>query len=330
MKKEPKFDVNDKVYVPERCKEGLPEEVWNFLPKSDYYEFVIKYKQANSTDVDYFVEISDFRGGKWERKISLTGRWINEKFLLSKEEMEAEKKKNQPVNATPSINKLIKQIVSEKENEKMTSATTTENTAMAQYEKHMEEVTIFAGITVPAVEFAKTCIRYAVHTGCRALGKSGEFLRGVMILVEEFLKDKKEIVDNACRWVLGFLAKNVHYLRKIPGIKDTSYLAFLESEQIQRFGIYAQASAKGDVIGELATKVFHWVQEWIFGTAVATSIKEALATPDGFMRFMSETDAKMRVSLAEKIQQEQEQEQEREAIAIDDMKPAMVQTPAVV
>lgn len=318
MKKEPKYQVYDTVFLPKRFKDELPEEVFNSRRGDEFYEFSIAYRKANTTDVDYFISICEADGGKWEKSISRTGRWINEKFLLSREEMEAEKKKNQPT-----INQVIQEKLSEKEIAKMTTTSKpAENTSIAQYEKQMEEVTIFAGIAVPAIEFAKTCIRYAAHAGCKALGKSGEFVGHVMALVEEFLKDKKEIVDNACRWVLGFLAKNVHYLRKIPGIKDTNYLTFLESEQIQRFGIYAQASAKGDVIGELTARVFAWVQEWIFGTAVVASIKDAIASPDGFMRFMSETDAKMRVSLVEKIQHEQEAE--REATAADEMKSAMV------
>lgn len=319
VKKEPKYQVFDRVFLPKRFKDELPEDCFNGIPGNEYFEFSIIYKQANSTDVDYFLSMTENNGGKWESKISRSGRWINEKFLLSREEMEVEKKKNQP------IDEMIREKLSKKENEKMsytmTSAVKTDGSAIAQYEKQMEEVTIFSGIAVPAVEFAKTCIRYAAHVGCKALGKSGEFVGHVMAIVEEFLKDKKEVVDNICRWVLGFLAKNVHYLRKIPGIKDTNYLAFLESEQIQRFGIYAQASAKGDVIGELATRVFAWIQEWAFGTAVVASIKDAIASPDGFVRFMSETDAKMRVSLVEKIQQEQEAE--REVTAINEMKPAM-------
>lgn len=323
MKKEPKYQVLDAVFLPKRHKDKLPEEVFNSRRGNEFYEFTICYQKANSTDVDYFVSISESDGGKWEKSISRSGRWINEKFLLSREEMEAEKKKNQP---NQPLVEIVEMKLSEKEITKMDHHNTTKHSATivttAQYDELMKETRTFSALLPPMVEFGKTAIRWAVHTACKALGKSAEFFTGAMMLVEDFLKNNANIANNAMQWILGFLAKNVHHLRKIPGIKDLKWFEFLEREDIQRFGMFAEASSEGNVLGDFATKVWHFVQQWIFGSAIATQIAEAASSTEGLMRLLGEMDSGMKTRIAEGLSESalRENEAHREAVAIDEMK----------
>lgn len=306
MKKKQKFDVKNTVFVPARFANKLPDNFVNGRPTADYYEFEIIHRESNSQSSDYFLKISDLDGGKFEMRIHKTGWWMNEDFLLSEEEKNEDEK------------------VLNKKEKAMTTLTGTEetNTDMVEYEKQMKEVRVFDAILSPAIEFSKTCIRYVVHVALGAIGKTNKFINGAIMMLEDFFEQNKEIANNAIRWILGFLSKNLHHIRKIPVVGEWKALAFLERKDIQRFGIYAQASSEGGVIGDLSTKILGWLQDWIFGSAVATRISEAITSPEGMMRFVSEMNSEMKGQLAEKLRVEAEATNEAMEAMEDKMQTA--------
>jgi hypothetical protein len=305
MKKKQKYDVNQKVFVPARFADKLPERYVNGLSTREFYEFEIIHKEANSQSSDYFIKIGDLDGGKYEMRISKMGWWMNEDFLLSQEEKNEEEKN-----------------LKQKEKAAMTTGTQKTNTSIAEYEKQMKEVRVFDAILSPAIEFSKTCIRYVVHIALTAIGKTNKFVNGAIMMLEDFFEQNKEIADNAVRWILGFLSKNLHHIRKIPVIGEWKALSFLEREDIQRFGIYAQASSEGSVIGDLSTKILGWLQDWIFGSAVAIRISDAITSPEGMMRFVSEMNSEMKGQLAEKLRVEAEATNEAMEAMEDKMQTA--------
>jgi hypothetical protein len=264
-----KFNVGDSVYVPLRHALNLPSTYYqkHVLNSIEHYNFSILDRKSNKVGTDYFVAIDFYDGGKYEN--SMCGYWLKEEFLLSHAEMENEKRgKNAPAN---------------KEEKNMSK----ESVDLSVYKEQMKELRTFDVILGPTVEFGKTCIRYAVHLALSAIGKSNKFIEAAFTMLDEFIDHNAQLADNAIRWILGFMAKNVHLIRKIPVVGEWKVLEFLERPEIQRFGVYAQASSEGKVLGDFITKILGLVQEWIFGSAVATRITDAIQSEEGLIRFMS-------------------------------------------
>jgi len=183
-----------------------------------------------------------------------------------------------------------------------------------------KDIRTYSAILPNALEIAKNLFRLGIRLGLKALGKTGEVIRSWIVIAEDFLDSHREIADNVFRWLLGWGSKNLHQLRKLPGVKDLEFLSFLENPEIQKFGMFVEANTEGVTLGDLAKKALEFLQQWIFGSTATIrigEIGEALSDPGQLVRIFAEMSSSAKDALRREMEAETEAaEAEKKAKAL--------------
>jgi hypothetical protein len=183
-----------------------------------------------------------------------------------------------------------------------------------------KDIRTYSAILPNALEIARNLFRLGIRLGLKALGKTGEVIRSWIVIAEDFLDSHREIADNVFRWLLGWGSKNLHQLRKLPGVKDLEFLSFLENPEIQKFGMFVEANTEGVALGDLAKKALEFLQQWIFGSTATIrigEIGEALSDPGQLVRIFAEMSSSAKDALRREMEAETEAaEAEKKAKAL--------------